>query len=218
MEYIDRIIDKYLEEWKDSSAHKPLLLRGARQVGKSSAVRHLGRLFENFAEVNFERLKSVHSFFEGDIDVRLITAKLSKFLNVDIVPGKTLLFFDEIQECPQAIMALRFFWEDLPELHVVAAGSLLEFTLEELPTFGVGRIRSLFMYPLTFDEFLVATGNNGLLAGAEVRARRVRSTMRFTTVSSSNFGYICLSAVCRRLLPRGWLRTTSNAVGVYITI
>ena len=145
MEYIDRIIDKYLEEWKDSSAHKPLLLRGARQVGKSSAVRHLGRLFENFAEVNFERLKSVHSFFEGDIDVRLITAKLSKFLNVDIVPGKTLLFFDEIQECPQAIMALRFFWEELPELHVVAAGSLLEFTLEELPTFGVGRIRSLFM-------------------------------------------------------------------------
>ena len=164
MEYIDRIIDKYLEEWKDSSAHKPLLLRGARQVGKSSAVRHLGRLFENFAEVNFERLKGVHSFFEGDIDVRLITAKLSKFLNVDIVPGKTLLFFDEIQECPQAIMALRFFWEDLPELHVVAAGSLLEFTLEELPTFGVGRIRSLFMYPLTFDEFLVATGNGGLLA------------------------------------------------------
>ena len=164
IEYIDIIIDKYLEEWKDSSAHKPLLLRGARQVGKSSAVRHLGRLFENFAEVNFERLKSVHSFFEGDIDVRLITAKLSKFLNVDIVPGKTLLFFDDIQECPQAIMALRFFWEDLPELHVVAAGSLLEFTLEELPTFGVGRIRSLFMYPLTFDEFLVATGNGGLLA------------------------------------------------------
>ena len=92
MKYIERIIDKYLLEWKDSSEHKPLLLRGARQVGKSSAVRHLGEKFKHFAEVNFEQLKNIHTFFSGDIDVRLITAKISKYINVPIEPGKTLLF------------------------------------------------------------------------------------------------------------------------------
>jgi predicted AAA+ superfamily ATPase len=80
------------------------------------------------------------------------------------VAGETLLFLDEIQLCPEAISSLRFFYEDFPELHVVAAGSLLEFALAELPSFGVGRIRSLFVYPMTFDEFLTATGNLGLIA------------------------------------------------------
>lgn len=82
---------------------------------------------------------------------------------ISIVPGKALLFLDEIQECPQAIMALRFFKEEMPELHVVAAGSLLEFALKELPTFGVGRIHSMFMYPMTFDEFMEANGQQLLL-------------------------------------------------------
>ena len=162
--YIRRNIDSTLLEWKESNAHKPLLLRGARQVGKSSAVRQLGKKFQHFAEVNFERDKAVSTFFKGDIDVRLISTKISSYLQVPIVAGKTLLFLDEIQACPEAIMALRFFKEDYPELHVVAAGSLLEFTLTELPTFGVGRIHSVFMYPMTFDEFLLAMGMEGVLA------------------------------------------------------
>ena len=161
-EYITRIIDKYLLEWKNDSTHKPLLLRGARQVGKSSAARHLGKQFKYFAEINFERHKEVKSVFMGDIDVKLIANKLARYIDVPIEPGKTLLFLDEIQECPEAIMALRFFKEDYPELHVIAAGSLLEFALENLPTFGVGRIHSLFMYPMTFDEFLDATSNHGI--------------------------------------------------------
>lgn len=161
-EYITRIIDKYLIEWKDDSSHKPLLLRGARQVGKSSAAKHLGKQFKYFAEINFERQKEAKTFFMGDLDVKLIASKIANYINVPIEPGKTLLFLDEIQECPEAIMALRFFKEDYPELHVIAAGSLLEFALENLPTFGVGRIHSLFMYPMTFDEFLDATGNHGL--------------------------------------------------------
>ena len=163
-EYIDRSIDKVLLEWKDSSVHKPLLLRGARQVGKSSAVRHLGRKFKYFAEINFERTRSAAMFFKGDIDVRLIAGKISALVKVPVRPGETLLFLDEIQACPEAIMALRFFREEYPELHVIAAGSLLEFALQELPTFGVGRIHSLFMYPMTFDEFLVAMGMEGVLA------------------------------------------------------
>lgn len=162
--YIPRHIDQILLEWKESTVHKPLLLRGARQVGKSSAVRQLGKHFQHFAEVNFERDKDVSAFFKGNLDVRLIATKISNYIQVPIVPGMTLLFLDEIQACPEAIMALRFFKEDYPELHVVAAGSLLEFALQELPTFGVGRIHSLFMYPMTFDEFLVAMGMDGILA------------------------------------------------------
>ena len=151
-------------EWKDNPMRKPLLLRGARQVGKSSAVRHFGKEFQFFAEVNFERHKTVKTFFQGDIDIRLIVQKIAIYINVPIEEGKTLLFLDEIQECPEAIMALRFFKEDYPGLHVIAAGSLLEFTLQKLPTFGVGRIHTLFMYPMTFDEFLNANNENGLIS------------------------------------------------------
>ena len=164
MKYISRNIDKTLEDWKESTTHKPLLLRGARQVGKSSAVRHLGTQFKYFAEVNFESAKSIATFFKGDLDVKLISSKISNYIQVPIIPGQTLLFLDEIQACPEAIMALRFFKEDYPELHVIAAGSLLEFALQSLPTFGVGRIHSVFMYPMTFDEFLVAMDMGGLLA------------------------------------------------------
>lgn len=163
-EYIQRNIDVELLEWKDNPMRKPLLLRGARQVGKSSAVRHFGKEFQFFAEVNFERHKTVKTFFQGDIDIHLIVQKIAIYINVPIEEGKTLLFLDEIQECPEAIMALRFFKEDYPGLHVIAAGSLLEFTLQELPTFGVGRIHTLFMYPMTFDEFLNANNENGLIS------------------------------------------------------
>lgn len=162
-EYISRSIDKDLIAWKNDPMRKPLMLRGARQVGKSSAVRHFGKAFKYFAEINFERHKAAKSFFQSDIDARLIAQKIGNYINVPMEAGKTLLFFDEIQECPEAIMALRFFKEDYPELHVIAAGSLLEFTLLELPTFGVGRIHSLFMYPMTFDEFLIANHEDGLM-------------------------------------------------------
>lgn len=111
-EYIHRNIDSELTAWKEDSMRKPLLLRGARQVGKSSAVKNFGRQFKYFAEVNFERNKAIKTFFQGDIDVRLIAEKISSYINVPIEAGKTLLFLDEIQECPEAIMALRFFKED----------------------------------------------------------------------------------------------------------
>ena len=94
----------------------------------------------------------------------MIVQKIAIYINVPIEEGKTLLFLDEIQECPEAIMALRFFKEDYPGLHVIAAGSLLAFTLQKLPTFGVGRIHTLFMYPMTFDEFLNANNENGLIS------------------------------------------------------
>ena len=161
--YYSRMIDGYLLEWSQRSSHKPLLLRGARQVGKSTAVRHLSQKFKSFVEVNFERQPSYKQLFQGDIDVKRIVPQMAAIAGKPIEPGSTLLFLDEIQACPEAIMSLRFFKEDMPELHVIAAGSLLEFALEELPTFGVGRIHSMFMFPMTFDEFLLANGENLLI-------------------------------------------------------
>ena len=161
--YCKRLIDNYLSEWASRDTHKPVLLRGARQVGKSTAVKELSKKFDSFVEINFEKQPKYKILFDDDLDVKRIVPQISAIYGTSIKPGRTLLFLDEIQECPRAIMALRFFKEDMPELHVIAAGSLLEFALKELPTFGVGRIHSMFMYPMTFDEFLEANGQQLLI-------------------------------------------------------
>ena len=160
--YLTRKIDKELLLWKAENERKPLLIRGARQVGKSSSIRKLGEHFEFFLEINFEENKKVHSLFEGDLTPQVLCENLAVMFDTTIEPGKTLLFFDEIQACIPAISSLRFFYEKMPELHLIAAGSLLEFALAEIPSFGVGRIRSMFMYPLSFDEFLDGMGQGKL--------------------------------------------------------
>jgi predicted AAA+ superfamily ATPase len=158
MKYIKRQIDTALLEWKNASRHKPLLLRGARQVGKSSSVRELGKTFECYLEINFENKehRKAKKIFERSSSPKNITDELYAMFGVPVEEGKTLLFLDEIQSCLDAISALRFFYEEMPDLHVIAAGSLLEFALAELPSFGVGRITSRFMYPLSFSEYLGA--------------------------------------------------------------
>ena len=161
--YIQRNIDPELAKWANQKEAKPLLIRGARQVGKSTSVKHLAGKFEHFLEINFEEQRRVHKLFEGDLDPKEISENLSLLYNTPIIPGRTLLFFDEIQACVPAISSLRFFYEKYPQLHIIAAGSLLEFALEEIPSFGVGRIRSMFIYPLSFDEYLGAIGEAGLL-------------------------------------------------------
>ena len=158
--YIERSIDTLLLEWKNSRSLKPLLLRGARQVGKSWAVEHLGESFDYFIEVNFEKRPDMKDVFERVHDVHELANSLGILYNKPVEPGKTLIFLDEIQDCLAAIKSLWSFKEDFPGLHVVAAGSLLEFALKELPSFGVGRIRSLFVYPFSFDEFLIAEGKS----------------------------------------------------------
>ena len=155
-EYLYRKIDDQLLAWSKESKRKPLLVRGARQVWKSSAIKNLAQHFEYFVEVNFDQQKEVCTLFEKGISPQEICENLSLIYNIPIIPRKTLLFFDEIQACIAAISSLRYFYEKYPELHLVAAGSLLEFALEELPSFGVGRVRSLFVYPFSFEEFLIA--------------------------------------------------------------
>ena len=156
--YIERPIDALLLEWKNSANRKPLLLRGARQVGKSWAVEHLGETFDYFIEVNFEKRPEMLDVFQKIHDVHELAVTLGMYYNTPVIPDRTLLFLDEIQKSADAIQSLWSFKEDYKELHVVAAGSLLEFALQDLPSFGVGRIRSLFVYPFSFDEFLVAEG------------------------------------------------------------
>ncbi len=161
--HISRDIDQVLIDWRNQSERKPLMLRGARQVGKSTAVQTLALGFEYFVEINFESDVEVRQFFNGNLNPISICENLALYFDTPIIAGKTLLFFDEIQSCIPAISSLRFFYEKLPALHLISAGSLLEFALEDLPSFGVGRIRSVFMYPLSFDEFLGSLGETNLI-------------------------------------------------------
>ncbi len=155
-----RHIEKKLLEWKLSSRRKPLIVRGARQVGKTWSIKKFGReAFDDVVVVDFEKNSKIHSFFEGNLDPVTILQGIEIVMRKKIVRGKTLLFFDEIQSCPRAIMSLRYFYEEMPELHVIAAGSLLEFVLGEI-SFPVGRVQFLNMFPMTFSEFLEAAQNH----------------------------------------------------------
>ena len=149
-----RKIEKELLKWVDRKNRKVLLLRGARQVGKTHVIRELGKKFTNFIEINFDEQRKAHRFFNGDLDPFAIIKDLELYLGKKIVPGKTLLFFDEIQSCENAISSLRYFYEKIPGLHLVAAGSLLEFALSEVLSFGVGRVESMFLHPLSYEEYL----------------------------------------------------------------
>ncbi len=161
--YIRRAIDMELINWKNSVTRKPLLLRGARQVGKSSAIRNLGKSFTHFIEINFDEKKEWTTLFESTQNLDALLEQISIIENTPIIENETLLFLDEIQTSLPAIHLLRYFYERKPNLHVIAAGSLLEFALKDLPSFGVGRIRSLFMYPISFHEFLLAHNEERLL-------------------------------------------------------
>ncbi len=152
-----RLAEKQIVEWKDSQRRKPLIIRGARQVGKTWLVENfLAKQFDSFVKIDLEKRRDLHVHFEGNLDPKIILSYLELELG-RIIPGKTLLFFDEIQACPRAIMALRYFYEQMPELHVIAAGSLLEFAFGEI-SIPVGRVQYLHMHPMTFYEYLLALG------------------------------------------------------------
>lgn len=165
--YLERKIDGELLQWCKSPLRKPLLIRGARQVGKSTAVRNVSKYFDYFIEVNFDEQPEYQNLFANTSDINDLIAQLAIITQTEIVDGRTLLFLDEIQACVPAISKLRYFYERRPNLHVIAAGSLLEFALSELPSFGVGRVRSLFMFPLSFTEFLIAMNEKALIAMLE---------------------------------------------------
>ena len=159
-----RMVDEVLDAWAEDGARRPLLIRGARQVGKTYAVAALaGRRFDDFAAINLEQEPRYRRCF-ASLKPQEILDQVGVLRGKPIEPGRTLLFLDEIQECPAAIMALRYFYEQAPALHVIGAGSLLEFALEaERLRMPVGRIQPLFMHPLSFAEFLPAVGEEPAL-------------------------------------------------------
>ena len=152
-----------LFEWKTRSGRKPLIIRGARQVGKTWLVRELANQFDNFVEINFDRNpEKAQMFIDNSINRGLELLQIDA--DQEVVPGKTLLFFDEIQAVPEMLPVLRYFYEEFPDLHVIAAGSLLEFILAEHEfSMPVGRVEYMHIGPLDFEEFLLAQGQARLV-------------------------------------------------------
>jgi len=153
---------QYLIDWKSSSNRKPLLIRGARQVGKTTLVRQFAVEFSNFVELNMEK-EADRNIFERTDDTIKILDTIFLLNNVPQNNQPTLIFIDEIQDSPKAIHQLRYLYEEHPELFIIAAGSLLEFSLNKVPNFPVGRIDYLFLHPLNFDEFLGTVQNDKVL-------------------------------------------------------
>lgn len=154
-----KLMDR-LVEWKGSERRKPLIVNGARQVGKTWILKEFGRLhFESIAYVSLDKDERARRFFEPDLDPRRIISSLSLHLDMDINPGRTLVVLDEIQSCPAAITSLKYFCEDAQEYHVAAAGSLLGISATHGTGFPVGKVNSVNLFPLSFTEFLGATGN-----------------------------------------------------------
>ena len=166
--FIKRQIIKELISWADAPHHLPLLLRGARQVGKTFVIEQLAASrFSHFININFE-LEPEYCHCFVSLKPEDIINSIQTLCRQKIIPGTTLLFLDEIQNCPRAIMALRYFKEQMPNLHIIGAGSLLEFALnDENFSMPVGRVQFIYLKPLSFQEFLQAQDFDDLLAATK---------------------------------------------------
>lgn len=160
-----RKIEKTLAAWKDESVRKPLLITGARQTGKTYIVKDFGsRFFDSTIFIDFEKRPQMKTVFDGELDPRSILPQLEVLSGVRYVEGKTLIFFDEIQACPRAITALKYFYDSGLDFHVIGAGSLLGVALKRDDfSFPVGKVRTERLYPLNFEEFLIALNKTALM-------------------------------------------------------
>lgn len=156
-----REIYKDLLKWKDASRRKPLMLYGARQVGKTYILKEFGRNeFDEMIYINCYKNEQLKTLMSGNADIRRILLGITSMANQEIRPGKTFIFFDEVQDIPEVVAALKYFCEDAPDIHIAAAGSLLGvMNMEEIP-FPTGKVDIMHLYPMTFDEFLEALGES----------------------------------------------------------
>lgn len=160
---MQRFILKKLIEWKESKYRKPLILKGARQVGKTYILKQFGKEnYEGVAYFNFDHDEDLYNLFENTKDPKRILEQLAFIYGKAIIPGKTLIIFDEIQECPNALNSLKYFYEEANEYHIACAGSLLGIRLSHT-SFPVGKVDFLNMYPMTFSEFLTADNAQNLV-------------------------------------------------------
>ena len=162
---MERFILKDLLKWKESKYRKPLILKGVRQVGKTWILKEFGRIYyENVAYFNFDENEEYRQFFETTKDVSRILQNLIFASGQTITPEKTLIIFDEVQDCPNVINSLKYFCENASEYHLVCAGSLLGIALAKPSSFPVGKVDFLDISPMTFSEFLLANGDENLLS------------------------------------------------------
>lgn len=158
--YMERLIIEELLQWKSSPRRKPLILNGARQVGKTWILKHFGQMYyDNVAYINCDKESLAAKLFE-DYDVKRIIQAIEAMTNTQIIAGKTLIIIDEIQEVPRGLHALKYFAENAPEQHITVAGSLLGLLLHQGESFPVGKVNMLQMHPMTFLEFLKAIGED----------------------------------------------------------
>ena len=161
---MERKIYTQLVGWKNQKLHKPLILNGVRQCGKTYILKEFGkREFESLVYVSCDRNENLKAIYAGGFDTSRIIQGLSALTGVDIIPGKTLIFLDEVQAFPQALEALKYFCEDAPEYHIVVAGSLFGVALHTGVSFPVGKVQTMRLFPMDFEEFLMAMGENQLL-------------------------------------------------------
>ena len=162
---MEREIIKDLIKWKESKNRKPLIVHGARQVGKTYIIKQFGKkYYDNLIYVNFETNKEFSSQIEDDINAKYLINKLELFFGEKIIPGRTLIFFDEVQANERALTSLKYFCEDAREYHIIAAGSLLGIAINrENYSFPVGKVQMMNMYPLSFKEFLISVGREYLI-------------------------------------------------------
>ena len=157
-----RIAIEKLLKWKESKGRKPLIIEGARQVGKTWLMKEFGRrCFSDTVYINFDSNSRMAELFASDLSPKRLIAGLELYSGKKIDPQKTLLIFDEVQEVPRALSSLKYFCEDAPEYYIVCAGSLLGIALHEGTSFPVGKVNFLKLYPLSFREFLMADGKEG---------------------------------------------------------
>ncbi len=160
---MERLILKELIKWKESKYRKPLILKGARQVGKTYILKQFGKEnYRNVAYFNFDHDKDLYNLFENTKDPKRILEQLAFICGKAIIPNETLIIFDEIQECPNALNSLKYFQEEANVYHIVCAGSLLGIRLSHT-SFPVGKVEFMNMYPMTFSEFLIADGCKNLV-------------------------------------------------------
>lgn len=161
---MERLAMHYLKKWKEKTRRKPLIVRGARQVGKTWLIKEFGKTaYEQTAYINFENSKALQSLFTSDFNIPRIITALQIETGLQIHPGNTLLVFDEIQEAEGGLTSLKYFYENAPEYHVIAAGSLLGVALHSTKSFPVGKVDFMDLYPLNFSEFLLALKQKSLL-------------------------------------------------------
>jgi hypothetical protein len=161
---LKRLVVDDLLRWKQSKYRKPLILKGVRQVGKTWILNELGRqYYDNVAYFNFDEQEELAHFFETTKDVKRILQNLMMVNGSPILPEKTLVIFDEIQECNKALNTLKYFCEKAPEYHIACAGSLLGIALSKPSSFPVGKVDFLTIYPMSFTEFLLANGDENLV-------------------------------------------------------